>query len=217
MEMSPLKIAVHEYLELLVIAGDLRVQADEATGLVTQLTKSKASPEKLKEARIKYNALRAQWEIAFEPAKIAYEKAAQLKADLLDHETDIPSYDFLAGKRRGKNDVRADRIAELRAQLVIPSLDASSGINGPSEASQKTADKTSGVNVVRPTTPTPASEAGVPDVPATSAQVAVATPASGDHAPPHYQLHYHPGRQDFVGFSGCRTTYPPRSFYHQNR
>ncbi|KAJ3557411.1 hypothetical protein NP233_g11749 [Leucocoprinus birnbaumii] len=117
MENSALKIAVHEYIRLLVTAGDLRVQADEAAGLVTQLTKTKALQEKLKEARIKYNTLRAQWEIAFEPAKIAYERAVQLKAELLDVHVDIPTYNFLEGKRRGKSDSRAVRIAELRAQL----------------------------------------------------------------------------------------------------
>ncbi|KAJ3570346.1 hypothetical protein NP233_g4471 [Leucocoprinus birnbaumii] len=186
MENTSLKITISEYFQLLVTAGDLRVQADEATGLVTQLTKLKASQEKLKEARIKYNTLRAQWEIAFEPAKLAYEKAVQLKASL-NTNVDIPMYGFLEGKKHGKNNIRAVRIAKLCAELETLSADTTPGTNKSSGSSEKVGAETSGVDDVHPTTPSPASEAGVPDIPAPLGQVTVVTvpmPASPVCAPP---------------------------------
>ncbi|KAJ3562064.1 hypothetical protein NP233_g9810 [Leucocoprinus birnbaumii] len=92
MENTSLKVAVREYLKLLVAACDLRVQADEATKLVTLLSKSKSSQEEIRPHRIRYHTLYAQWDIAMEPVKLAYQKAIGLKREFLDDDVSIPSF-----------------------------------------------------------------------------------------------------------------------------
>ncbi|KAJ3576927.1 hypothetical protein NP233_g81 [Leucocoprinus birnbaumii] len=127
-ENSALKVAVREYLELLVTACNLKVQADEATKLVTQLSKSKAPQDEIKVHRIRYQILYAQWDNAMEPVELAHQKAVDLKKEFLDGEISIPSFEFLEGKKRSND--RAHRLVELQAQLVAASADTNSGDTG---------------------------------------------------------------------------------------
>ncbi|KAJ3561052.1 hypothetical protein NP233_g10434 [Leucocoprinus birnbaumii] len=144
MESSALKVAVREYLELLVTVCSLKVQADEATKLVTQLSKSKASPGEIKAHRMRYHTLYVQWESAMEPAKLAYQKAVGLKEKSVDDEVSIPSFNFLEGKKR--NNDRALRLIELQAQLAAASADTKSGDTGPTMSSQIPGVETPEVN-----------------------------------------------------------------------
>ncbi|KAJ3569442.1 hypothetical protein NP233_g5047 [Leucocoprinus birnbaumii] len=128
MENSALKVAVREYLELLVTACNLRVQADEATKLVTQLSKTKGSQDEVKANRIRYTSLYAQWENTMKSVKVAHQNAVGLKEECLDDNVSIPSFEFLEGKKR--NNDRALRLVELRAQLATISADSNSGDTG---------------------------------------------------------------------------------------
>ncbi|KAJ3560576.1 hypothetical protein NP233_g10748 [Leucocoprinus birnbaumii] len=99
MENTALKIAVQEYGQILVAACNLRLQADHATGVVSQLNKTKPKSTELSAARKEYTALLKQWKQAMVAVKAAYTKAVSLKQEFLESDVDIPSYAFLEGKR----------------------------------------------------------------------------------------------------------------------